>query len=90
MKSRKTSKVNLVTEQPSLICSDKVAIKNEFGEIQEIEPEIGDTVKTDNISGQLLCSSKAGVNSLDLFNHVLTEGNICQKSDLRKALFDLF
>ena len=65
-----------MTEQPSLILTDKEA---EFGESQD--PEIGDTVKADSMSGQLLCSSKAGVNSLDLFNHVLTEGNVCQKSD---------
>ena len=65
-----------MTEQPSLISTGKVA---KSGEIQE--PEIGDTVTTDSLSGQLLCSSKAGVNCLDLFNHVLTEGNVCQKSD---------
>lgn len=92
---RDDNQVGLVTEQPNLISTDKVAIKNEFGEIEEIEPEIGDSVKTDEISGQLLCSSKAGVNALDLFNHVLTEEPIlrnflgaenCDESDKQPSV----
>ena len=34
-----------------------------------------------NVDGELVCSSKMGVNSLDLFNHVMTEEN-----DLRSFL----
>ena len=47
----------------------------------ENELQVGDDVQIDNISGQLMCSSKMGVNCLDLFNHVLTD-----ESDLRAFL----
>ena len=45
------------------------------------EPQVGDLVHVNNLDGELLCSSKMGVNSLDLFNHVITEEN-----DLRSFL----
>ena len=45
------------------------------------EFELGQNIKIDDVSGELLCSSKMGVNSLDLFNHVMTD-----ETDLRSFL----
>ena len=47
----------------------------------ENELQVGDDVQIENISGQLMCSSKMGVDCLDLLNHVLTD-----ESDLRAFL----
>ena len=46
-----------------------------------LEFELGQNIKIDDVSGELLCSSKMGVNSLDLFNHVMTD-----ETDLRSFL----
>ena len=53
-----------------------------------MEFELGQNIKIADVSGELLCSSKMGVNSLDLFNHVMTdEGRVELFEILRKLVF---
>jgi len=76
---RDNQQIHLVNQIPVCLISSST-IKVEYDEEEgyteaENELQVGDDVQVDNISGQLMCSSKMGVDCLDLLNHVLTDEN---------------
>ena len=76
--------INLVN-QPTLCISSMSEAKTECDEEEthDVQFNVGDSVQLDNVNGQLICSSKMGLQNLDVFNHVMTD-----EKDLRSFLGD--